>query len=135
MPTVYEAVVEHLYSDPTIFALVGERVYSLARPDTLSGPTIVVNWDGRTGINTFDGETGLVSRQVDVTGISMSMSVVVALGQAVAARLNGYDLADGLMGAVAQVAVAAVFLEDEVIDYDYRTKYYAAIQTYTVWSS
>lgn len=88
---IVETVVDLLMAEPTIAALVDDRIYPRLIPDAASFPLLVVTKVAGGGSYTNDGDAGLEAARVQVDCYSADgASAVIELRTAVRRKLSGF---------------------------------------------
>lgn len=117
----------YILADPTVAALVGDRMYPLVIPQGSPQPCIVYAKQGRDRQQLFCGEDGLYRTGVDIDCYAVIYDDAVTLANAVSARLKNFS---GTMGTT---RVPRIFLETEFDLSDLEPGTYRQSQTWAVW--
>lgn len=89
---IVQAVIDLLLAEPTVAAIVGDRIFPRFMPDAVRFPALVVTKSGGAGSYDMEGDVGIESGRVQVDSYTdQGAAAVSALNQAVRAKLSGYQ--------------------------------------------
>ena len=114
-----------LVANPSIFNLVGARIYPQALPQNPTYPAIIYNVEYAEPAQNLSGPTSVTFPSLALYMVAETYEVALALGAAVKNSLDGY------IGVLTTLMVV-VELDDEDDEYDDEIKKYAIRQTYAV---
>lgn len=86
---IIETVVQLLLAEPTVAALVGDRIYPLEAPDAADFPLIVVSKASGVGEYDLEGDTGLEDARVGVDMYGLVYDEILAIRWVVRRFLSG----------------------------------------------
>lgn len=87
---IIETVQNLLAAQPSIAALVGDRIYPLEAPDASTFPLIVVTKAGGVGEYTLEGDAGVEEARVQIDCYAVGYAKALAIRKEVRRFLSGY---------------------------------------------
>ena len=86
----------YLLSQPTVSALIGDRLYPARLPQGVTLPAVTYQWIARVASVTYEGAADLARGRIQIDCWATSYAAMVSLAKAIRAALSGYR---GAMGA------------------------------------
>ena len=118
MPSVEERLYTRLTTDPTLTALVGNRVTPVLLPQDVTYPAITFNRVSTERIQTLSGSTGLARASFQVSAFSPDHTEMLTVASGIREALDGNE---------------GTLIENQIELYDQTARVHYANLDFAIW--
>jgi hypothetical protein len=138
------ALVEYLYDDPAIYAVVGggatkdsggRRIYPMLLQQGQKQPSIVYSTISGEGDHHMQGPSGLARPRIQIDAWAQTADAATSLANLIKSRIDGFqgEIAYGSSSPQSTVKVRGIFFAGDRDLYDDVAKMYRVSRDYFIW--